>query len=307
MEYPTLFLTGNFDGYKNPPAPKEPYPDNNLFLERLTLHELGHQWFYGVCANNEAEEAWLDEGLTEYITAKAFESRYGKIMQLDENGKPLHVRDFRKDRYLANPNVLPSTSKSWEFPTFGDYYIASYVKPKLLFYTLDNILGEAKMQSIIKTFYQRFSFQHPKAEDFFTVVEEVAGKNVREQVVHFLSTQEVYDVGVRTTKTRAEVFGNMPPFFAVEQMMRLPEYHSWMLMNDLTLKKYHPMKSKRVVNIEKGNTFNPKFKQEKPSNESQKPVTKSTLTYFISLDPDSLIEFDVNRANNYLQIEPEEN
>ncbi len=45
MEYPTLFLTGNFDGYRNPPAPAESYPDKNRFLERLTLHELGHQWF----------------------------------------------------------------------------------------------------------------------------------------------------------------------------------------------------------------------------------------------------------------------
>jgi len=308
MEYPTLFLTGNFDGYKNPPAPKEPYPDNNLFLERLTLHELGHQWFYGVCANNEAEEAWLDEGLTEYITAKAFESHYGDIMQLDKNGKPLRVRDFRKDRYLANPNVLPSTSKSWEFPTFGNYYIASYVKPKLLFYTLDNILGEEKMQHIIKNFYERYSFRHPKAEDFFKAVEEIAGKAIRDQVESFLSNQEVYEYVVPKTKTQSEVFGNMPPFFDVELQKRLPENYSWLLTKDLVLKNYSPKESRPGVSIERRNTFSPKFKQDKTfKTTQQKQIKNLNSAYFIFLDPDNLIEFDVNRNNNYLKIEASEN
>ena len=148
MEYPTLFLTGNFDGYDNPPAPVEPQLVENLFMERLTMHEFGHQWFYGMCANNEFEEAWLDEGLTEYITAKAFEAEYGKIMQNDEFGKPLPVRDFRKQMYIENYTNLPILNYSWHYPTFSEYYVGSYVKPKLLFYTLDNYFGEAVMEEI---------------------------------------------------------------------------------------------------------------------------------------------------------------
>jgi len=276
MEYPTLFLTGNFDGYKNPPAPAESYPNNNLFLERLTLHELGHQWFYGVCANNEAEEAWLDEGLTEYITAKAFEKQYGKIMQLDEKGNPLPVRDFRKDRYIAKPDVLPSTSKSWEFLTFGDYYIASYVKPKLLFYTLDNVLGETVMEDIFRTFYQRFSFKHPKAEDFFQVVEEIAGKAVSNQVIEFLSTSEIYDVGVTSTTVLPEIFGNMPGNLSVEVIVKSPTKP--------------PFSNKFEINLI--------LQSPSHSNNSEQ--------YFISLDPNSLIEFDIDRSNNKIQFSPQE-
>ena len=172
MEYPTLFLTGNFDGYNNPPAPAQPQPDNNRFMERLTLHELGHQWFYGMSANNETREAWLDEGMTDFITAKAFERLYGSIMQPGENGKDLRVRDFRRDRYTANP-ALSILKPSWEYPDFASYYVGSYVKPKLMLHTLDEIMGDDQMEEVISDFFVKSRFRHPGTADF---MESLAAK-----------------------------------------------------------------------------------------------------------------------------------
>ena len=45
-----------------PPELREP--------EGLTIHECGHQFWYGLVANNEFEEAWLDEGLNSYFEDK---------------------------------------------------------------------------------------------------------------------------------------------------------------------------------------------------------------------------------------------
>ncbi len=61
MEYPTLFTCGA-------PLflhPREPSP------EGVTIHEFGHQYWYGLSANNEFEEAWLDEGLNTYSEGRA--------------------------------------------------------------------------------------------------------------------------------------------------------------------------------------------------------------------------------------------
>ncbi len=198
MEYPTLFSTGNFDGYENPPAPMDPQPADNLFPERLTIHEFAHKWFYGMSANNEFEESWLDEGLTEYITAKAFEAEYGKIMQTDESGNPLPVRDFRKTMYLENPTNLPILTYSWNFPTYPEYYVGSYVKPKLLLYTLDNHFGESVMEEVIRSFFQRWKFKHPKSSDFVDMVTEVAGEEIRPVIQQYLGASDYLDFKIES-------------------------------------------------------------------------------------------------------------
>ena len=61
MEYPTLFTGG-----ATVLAPRELQSP-----EGVTIHEAGHQFWYGLVANNEFEEAWLDEGFNSYMTAKA--------------------------------------------------------------------------------------------------------------------------------------------------------------------------------------------------------------------------------------------
>ncbi len=75
MEYPTFFTagTGLF-----------PHPDA-WSPELVTVHEAGHQWFAMMVATNEAEQAWLDEGLNTYATARALETmRPGEWMETTE-------------------------------------------------------------------------------------------------------------------------------------------------------------------------------------------------------------------------------
>lgn len=69
MEYPTLFTTRT--RWIVPPAPEWPGP------EGVTIHEFGHQYFYGLLGSNEREEPWLDEGFTSYADDKAMEAGYG--------------------------------------------------------------------------------------------------------------------------------------------------------------------------------------------------------------------------------------
>ncbi len=67
MEYPQLVTAAT--EIANPPESLDP--------ERVILHEIGHQWFMNVLASNEAAEAWLDEGLNTYFTARSAEVGYG--------------------------------------------------------------------------------------------------------------------------------------------------------------------------------------------------------------------------------------
>jgi hypothetical protein len=42
----------------------------------VTAHEFGHQYWYGILASNEFDEAWLDEGINTWGTVRLLESRY---------------------------------------------------------------------------------------------------------------------------------------------------------------------------------------------------------------------------------------
>ena len=51
---------------------------NQILLESTTAHEVGHQWFYGLVGNDQLDEPWLDEALTQYATYLYYEDQYGE-------------------------------------------------------------------------------------------------------------------------------------------------------------------------------------------------------------------------------------
>lgn len=67
MEYPTL-ITGGAHLWS---------PSRHLSPEMVLVHELGHQYWYGLVGSNEFEEAWLDEGINTYSTARVLKVAYG--------------------------------------------------------------------------------------------------------------------------------------------------------------------------------------------------------------------------------------
>ncbi len=59
-------LSGNFNGT---PA--------SVYLESTVAHEVGHQWFYNMVGNDQLDEPWLDESLTQYATWQYYKDTYG--------------------------------------------------------------------------------------------------------------------------------------------------------------------------------------------------------------------------------------
>jgi len=68
MEYPTLFTAGS--RMWNDPQMHSP--------EGVTVHEAGHQFFYGLVGNNEFESSWMDEGFNSFADAEAMFRAWGR-------------------------------------------------------------------------------------------------------------------------------------------------------------------------------------------------------------------------------------
>ncbi|MFT7671191.1 MAG: hypothetical protein ACI8X5_003908 [Planctomycetota bacterium] len=67
MEYPTLFTAGT--AMFTTPDMYRP--------ESVTVHEAGHQFWYGLVGNNEFEAAWLDEGFNSFADSEVLIRAYG--------------------------------------------------------------------------------------------------------------------------------------------------------------------------------------------------------------------------------------
>lgn len=52
-------------------------PDHG-YLEATVAHEVGHQWFYNLVGNDQLDDPWLDESITQFATLQYFTDRYGK-------------------------------------------------------------------------------------------------------------------------------------------------------------------------------------------------------------------------------------
>ena len=67
MEYPTLFTCGT-----------RLFTEKEMYTpESVTVHEAGHQFWYGLVGNNEFEAAWLDEGFNSYTDSEVLKIVYG--------------------------------------------------------------------------------------------------------------------------------------------------------------------------------------------------------------------------------------
>ncbi len=168
MEYPTLITCGTV--YMLPEWARP--------LELVTIHEFGHQYFYGLLASNEFEESWMDEGMNSYIEMRIMDTHYGRGSVMDVPGFELSDGEVQRMSYLKNnPSSGAMFAKTWEMSS-SEYGKASYAKPAVVLATLERYLGQEAMQRILHTYYERWRFKHPTTRDFIAIVEEVAGQSM---------------------------------------------------------------------------------------------------------------------------------
>jgi len=169
MEYPTFITAGTLYGI----------PRGLLAPENVTEHEFGHQYWYGMVATNEFEDAWLDEGINSYTEAKVLDALYGKnTSTLSMVGVTMGNRDQQRLSYLSVADLDPMTSNAWDYVNANSYGGITYGKTATVLLTLEGIIGEEKVQQAIRTWFQRYKFTHPTEEDFMKTVNEVAGKDL---------------------------------------------------------------------------------------------------------------------------------
>ena len=180
MEYPTLTVIGN-SGMAS-------------VLETVVVHEVGHNWFYGILGSNERLHPWMDEGVNTY-----YESSYFLERDLDAKDKHnynilstipvlsnlfdidrLNYIQFYKYVYTINSSADLSQAANLSAEKYGslNYGFVVYMKVGALFYELRNYLNEEVFNTCMQAYFEEYKFKHPYPEDMQKIFEQKSGKDL---------------------------------------------------------------------------------------------------------------------------------
>lgn len=177
MEYPNVTVIGD--------------AGNALALETVIMHEVGHNWFYGILGSNERNYAWLDEGLNSYNEQRYLGTKYpgGIAFSKDPTSKlhrfaGLHHYRIDEQHYLtyllmARPNKdQPLNLPSEEYSPLN-YGMVVYSKTAIFMNYLRHYLGDATMDAGMHRYFEENKFRHPYPKSLEQALEAEAGEDLR--------------------------------------------------------------------------------------------------------------------------------
>jgi hypothetical protein len=206
MEYPTLFTAGT----------RWLAPRGVTTPEGVTVHEAGHQFWYGIVGNNEFENAWMDEGFNTFSTARAIAQVYDPnylAIRYFGGFVPWVFRDIALSRETEGNRLVgyrrdaesdvQSTPSFRYFPSTGGSI--TYNKTALWLNTLERWLGWPTLQRIMATHFDRWKFRHPKPDDFFAIASEQAGRDLTPFFDQTYRSSNVFDYGVQDLREKSAI------------------------------------------------------------------------------------------------------
>lgn len=137
------------------------------YLDAIT-HEIAHQWWYNVVGNDQLNNAWLDEGLSEFCTyyyrfltddRDAYASNMAGISQ--------SYREFSELKHSVGFDGSMNRHLS-TYLTSGEYVAVNYYKGAMMFDLIRGIMGDAKFCNALASYYSANKFKIATQQDLIS-------------------------------------------------------------------------------------------------------------------------------------------
>ncbi|MDM5292994.1 M1 family metallopeptidase [Peribacillus simplex] len=141
MEYPGVVTAGS--NYNRLESPEH--------LKRIVVHEIAHQWFYGVISNDTYHDAWLDEGITDLATLLFYANQGNDISFDEELFKEFTLPvNLPLDKYSSNDqsNYIYGKSSTMLWKIFRENG------------------GELKAEDFLKNYYDHYQYKEVDTQEF---------------------------------------------------------------------------------------------------------------------------------------------
>lgn len=168
MEYPNIVLIS--DSLSDYPT-----------YQMVVIHEICHQWWYGVVGNNQYKYGWIDEGLTEFCTLYFYENHkeYNKTMDSLVQSATNSYTTFMKVYKDVLGSVDTSMNRSLDkFNTEPEYVYNTYVKGMLMFATIYEVVGQKSFDKALKYYYNQNVFKTVTPQQVIKCFSKGTGKKL---------------------------------------------------------------------------------------------------------------------------------
>jgi hypothetical protein len=199
MEYPMITMDGGRD-----PA-----------YRGLLVHEIGHNWFYGMVGSNETYRAALDEGFTQFLTSEGLRKMDGDTFT-EEKPQSKWKQHFAEQRMTRDVRVYgayifdAATGKDYQLNTHSDDFNGAlghdggyrlvYYKTATMLYNLQYVLGDSLFQNAMKHYFNQWKFAHPYFEDFRNSIIQYTKADLNWFFDQWLETTKGLDYGISGIK-----------------------------------------------------------------------------------------------------------
>jgi len=200
MEYPNITVIGE--------------SGSDFGLETVIMHEVGHNWFYGILGSNERDHPWMDEGLNSFNENRYIETKYpdSKLVQSDSTSTRNFLKFFdiaqypHKSQYElayiinARKNMdQPIEEHAAEYTSFN-YGGIVYSKTAIVFDYLMAYLGEDVFDKCMQRYFNEWQFKHPQPNDLRFVFEDETKKDLSWFFDDLIKTTNKIDYKITGTK-----------------------------------------------------------------------------------------------------------
>lgn len=178
MEYPTI---ANI-------APSRGEEGTNTAI----IHEVGHNWFYGILGSNERDYPWMDEGINSFYEKKLFTASNFRM-----GGK--NALFWVYAALGSTKDLFPADTVSTYYPSIN-YGVDIYYKVPLYLTWLEDYMGSDTFKLAMQTYFQRFQYKHPQPEDFRKTFQEQTSKDIS-WFFNLLHEAEAPNFKIKSVKT----------------------------------------------------------------------------------------------------------
>ncbi|TGE22909.1 M1 family metallopeptidase [Hymenobacter metallicola] len=231
-EYPYAAATA-VDGALSAGAGME-YPMVTVTMPSAIIHEVGHNWFYGILGSNERDFAWMDEGVNSYIETRIAErndpqaGQFSGLLKSTKIAGKLGV-DGLPASALNQVPYQAEASRGLDQPVSGlradkygklNYGLIVYMKTAALLKYLAGYLGQEPFDKAMHAYYETWQFRHPYPEDMQRVFETSTGqqldwffKDMLQNTYHYDAA--LSDMQLTDSQVKVLVRNDSPAPFAV--------------------------------------------------------------------------------------------